>query len=453
MSAAGQRYAWLLLGALGCGRAQVEPGLVGCTTDLECKAPRLCVDGFCEDPRPVVGSGGTTGGVGGSSGAAASSAGAGTGGGAAGVAGTSMGGASTGGASASGGSAAYAGGVTVGGDPVRLEVNASAIAPDPVRGKLYAVVRGDAKMHASELVVIDAEHAVIEASVAVGPSPDTLAVSDDGTRLWVGLRGVGYNAPGTLREVDLTKWPPEPMSEYPVPGLYSEAEGIFVTGMTVLPGQPESLAVSITCSTCLFEVLVILDAGVPRPNRATSASPGDPVAGPPGYLFAFENSSTAFEFSTIRVDEAGASQTVSRGLIDGFDTRIYYDDGYVLASSGQVLDVSSPESPVRAGTFAYAGELVPHAEDSRVVMLSYAKEPNSSSNWAATNELVLRKLDLAAFRSELERPLAGRYGEVFDFVEVKPGLFAFIELRGHDSYPPDPRRGTIYLLAAPDVAD
>jgi hypothetical protein len=384
--------------------------------------------------------------------------GGGTGGSVGGFAGTSTGGASTGGAStggasASGGSAAYAGGVTVGGDPVRLDVNASAIAPDPVRGRLYAVVRGDSKVLASELVVIDAEHAVIETSVAVGPSPDTLAVSGDATRLWVGLRGVGFNAPGTLREVDLTRWPPEPMLEYPVPGLGYEAEGVFVTGMTVLPGQPDSVAISIKCGTCGPEELVILDAGVPRPNRATRASPGNPVAGPPGYLFAFDNSSTAFEFSTIRVEQDGASQFVNRGLIDGFDTRIYYDDGYVLASSGQVLDVRSPKSPVRSGTFTYAGELVPHVEDSRVVMLSYAKEPDISSTYAAMNELVLRRLELSAFRSELERPLAGRYAEVLDFVEVKPGLFAFIELRGHDNYPPDPRRGTVFLLTAPDIAD
>jgi hypothetical protein len=446
---AGKWLAGAVLGALGCGRTQTELGDFGCTTDLDCKGDRVCVEGSCED-RALPGANGGQSGAGGASSGAGSSSGGAAGAGARGAEGGMSSGGTPNGTGGSSGSA----GVEVGRDPVRLEVGASALAVDPVRGKLYAVVRSDAPAYANELVVIDAEHATIEASVPVGPEPNVLAISDDATRLWVGLRGIGYDASGTLREVDLTQWPPEPGRQYPVPSLsYHREGGTFAARLVVLPGRPESVAVSLDCSGCLLDELVVLDSGIPRPNRTSRESVPEVTAGPSGYLFAFNDEDTGHVFSTIVVDEAGATQTPYFGLIGGFANRIVYDAGYVVASSGHVLDVSVPESPIRIGTFAYEGEVVPHAERGEVVMLSYAVETSFRDTRNDTNPLVLRRLNLSSFRADLEKPLAGQYAEFFDFVEVKPGLFAFIDLKGEDYNSLNPKDSSVYLFAVPDVED
>jgi hypothetical protein len=316
--------------------------------------------------------------------------------------------------------------------PVRLDVGANALIADPVRGKLYAVVRSNAPSHANQLVVIDAEHAAIEASVLVGPEPDTLAISDDATTLWVGLRGIGFQDSGKIREVDLTQWPPAPGNEYAVPTMsYNPSGGTYAARMVVLPGRPESVALSLNCVGCGLHELVIVDAGNPRPNRATRTSASELTLGPPGYLFAFNDFDTGYDFSTITIDDAGANQSIHLGLISGFDNRIVYDESYVVASSGHVLDVSAPDSPLRIGTFAYEGEFILHAERAEALMLSYAQATKSFRDVREdTNPLVLRNLNLSTFRADREEPLAGKYAFVHDFVEVEPHLYAFIDRKG-----------------------
>ncbi|HVW25504.1 MAG TPA: hypothetical protein VHC69_09045 [Polyangiaceae bacterium] len=403
---------WLVgstLVVFGCGRTPVDSERVGCTTDRDCKGERICVQGSCEDRALPDASGGH------SSGGGAPAGGSSSGGATASV--------SSGGSSATGGAADSAVGVTVGRVPVRLDVGANALVVDPLRGKLYAVVRSDAPAHANELVVIDAQHAAIETSVPIGPEPDTLAISDDATRLWVGLHGIGYPASGKIREVDLTKWPPEPGNEYAVPALsYDPSAGAYAARMVVLPGRPESVGISLDCVSCGLEELVIVDAGIPRPNRASRDSASELTVGPPGYLFAFDDIDTGYEFSTITVDDAGATQSVHSGLIYGSDNKIAYGENYVVASSGHVLDVSSPDSPLRLGTFAYAGEFVLHAEHAEVLMLSYAIEASLRDTRDETNPLVFRSLNLSTFRADREEPLAGSYAFVHDLVEVTPDV-------------------------------
>jgi len=436
---------WLASAAflgLGCGRTAIEGFPDGCTTDLECKEGRICVNGSCEDSPVLVTSGGRSG-NGGSSSAAGGGHAAGAGaGGAAGVAG----GSATAGGSGDGGS-----GVTVGENPIRVDVGAVALAADPLRGRLYAIVGADAKAHANELVVIDPEHATILASVLIGPGPYLIAVSEDATRLWVGRRGPELGARGFIREVDLTTWPPEPGNEYAVPSLANHAEDTYAVGMAALPGRAESLALSLSCPGCGYSDFAVVDAGVPRPTDTEYTMAYQPTVGPPGFLFSFNDRSSSHEFSSARVDDSGVhDQILFHGLLDGFDTLIQYDAGFVIASSGQVLDVGAPESPVRAGTFAYQGEVVPHAERDKVVMLSYAEPPSFSSNYNLANSLILRLLRLSTFQADLERPLAGGYATVYEFVEAKPGIFAFIELRSIGVNPMSPA-SFVHLFAAPDV--
>jgi hypothetical protein len=164
------------------------------------------------------------------------------------------------------------------------------------------------------------------------------------------------------------------------------------------------------------------------------------------------NVSSSIKFlSTIAVDAIGATQTSHYGLVDGSTHDLVYVDDFVVTSSGHVVDVSSLESPFRAGTFAYEGEVVAHAGRGEVVMLSYAKPDSFRDTRTDTSAIVLRRLNLATFRADLEMPLAGLYAEIHDFVEVKPGLFAFINLWGIDFNSLYPLTANVCLFTAPDV--
>ena len=421
-----------------------------CSTEYDCS--QVCVFGDCLGSTPgsgdddygsgTYGSGGAYGSSG-SYGNSLSFGGSSASGGRA-SAGTSSGGAAGGatGAACAPGSAAE---LDVGMTPVCLGLHANALVADPVRGKLYAVIGKDDVLHPNELLVIDPEHASIEASVAIGSNPDALALSDDATRLWVGLHGSF-----SVREVDLTASPPAPGNEYPVPPLSFENQSVYAGSLVVLPGSTESIAISLRCEGCSAEVAV-MDAGTPRAKRTDEFSKLTP--GPTGYVFAYNDLSTGYDFATLALDASGPTATAIEGLIDGFGTDITYDAGYVFASSGQVLDVSTPDSPIRAGSFDYQGNLVPHAEQQKVVMLSYSPPADVFGTDHGTNTLALRELDLSAYREAFETPLAGQYSIVHDFVEVKPGLFAFIDAQDPTFVTSGSPKASLYLFRAPDFAE
>jgi hypothetical protein len=252
--------------------------------------------------------------------------------------------------------------------------------------------------------------------------------------------------------VDLTHWPPEPGNQYPVPPLSYEDEGVVAKSIVVLPGRPESVAISLDCPGCGPDELVVLDSGTPRPNRATRDSASVIVVGPPGYLFALDTADSGNQLSTIALDDAGATQTTFQELIRG-GWRIAYADDFVVATSGHVVDVSTPESAVRAGTFAYEGEVITRAGRSEVVMLSYAHPSTFVDTTTDVNELAFRRLNLTTFRADFEKPLAGLYAALHDFVEVKPGLFAFVDLWGQDFNSLNPLRANVVLFTAANVDD
>jgi hypothetical protein len=408
---------------------------------------RVCVFGDCLGATPLprdgqYGSGGTYGSGGSGAGGTGATSGGSSGQSSAGMA---SGGVPVGGATGAACAPGSAGELDVGMTPVCLGLHANALVADPVRGKLYAAIGEDDVAHANELLVIDPEHGSIEASIAIGSNPDALALSDDATRLWVGLHGSF-----SLREVDLTVSPPVPGNEYPVPALTFEDQGVYAMRLVVLPGTTESVALVLRCNGCSTEVAV-MDQGTPRTKHVSDFSKLTP--GPEGYVFAYNDLSTGYDFATLTLDESGPAANVVRGLIDGFDVEITYDAGYVFASSGQVLDVSAPDSPVRAGTFAYEGPLVPHAERQKVVMLSYSPPADLFSTDGGTNTLTLRELDLSAYRELFETPLAGQYTLVHDFVEVKPGLFAFIDSQDPFFVTSGKPKASLYLFRAPDFAE
>jgi len=331
-----------------------------------------------------------------------------------------------------------------------LDVEASALIADRSRGRVYALVMGGAAKYANELVVIDPESATVETSVFVGSEPDSLVLSDDATRLWVGLHGA-Y----AIREVDLTRWPPEPGAQYVVPRGPSVSRAAYAGAMIALAGEPESIAVALHNDgvSPSGAGVAVLDSGAPRENRVDHRPAITELSsGPPGYLFGVDDQQ---QLVSMVVDESGLADTRVGGLFRGGAGSLVYDQGFLFTSTGHVLDVSSPDAPALVGSFSGPGLIVSHAAESRVVMLSSVDDLSVEDPLAARYELFLRRLDISTLQHDLEWVLDGRFFDARDLVEPMPGYFAF----GNYQLPPyagDDQvfvRSAVVILAAPEFAE
>ena len=239
-------------------------------------------------------------------------------------------------------------------------VNPERMVADTTRRRIYATVGEDAAMHTDELVVVDVNSREVVGSVPAGSQPSALALSDDGSTLWVALDGSL-----SLQEFDVTTDPPTTLEAHALPTA-DLGESAVVRSMHVLAGTTQSVAMSLHRPgiSPSFSGVVVVESGVELPERAPGHTGASQLSsGPEGWLFGYNNAHSGFGFYTLRVDETGVAEQVEHsGLISGYGSDIVYGDGRVYATSGQVVDVSDPAAPVVAGTFPHTGRVLPLPE-------------------------------------------------------------------------------------------
>jgi hypothetical protein len=264
-----------------------------------------------------------------------------------------------------------------------LDVAANYMVADKQRKRLYVTVGGNAQRLPNRLLTIDPIENQIIHDVAIGSEPTTMAISDDASTLWVNLSGAA-----ALRRVDLTGDEPVAGDQFALPSACL-GEPCLADDMVVLPNTTGSVVTTLRLrgSTGTFGVMA-LDDGVARPMRIGSASAPSVLAlGPAGRVWGFNGADTGFEFSVISVDSAGLAMAKFVGLISGMYTDIAYADGLVFASSGDVVDVSSPTLPVRAGTFQQQGAVLPLSTHGEALMFSFMAGLGQSSTTLFVNKL------------------------------------------------------------------
>jgi hypothetical protein len=298
-----------------------------------------------------------------------------------------------------------------------LALDAKHLVADSKRKLLYATVGGTATMNPNSLVVIDPVSLSVKQAVTLGSDPSSLAMSDDGSTLWVGMDGAF-----AVRRVDLTTSPPTAGAQFTLPrGQFGDS--VAAGPLAVLPGAPASLAVSLHHwgYSPSFYGAVVLDNGAARAMMTPGHTGASRlVAGPTGWLFGFNNEHTGFGFYALKVGATGLTQTEHPGLIAGFDTDIVYAANRVYATSGEVVDVSAPDMPVRAGKFGFAGLVIPRAADGRVLMIS---APDSFNRTSA----MLRVLDPATFTQRSSATISGLSdARLWDAVDLGGDTVAFL---------------------------
>jgi hypothetical protein len=264
----------------------------------------------------------------------------------------------TGGASGTGGGGGGSGGAGgTGGAPdpcpgckfTTVEAYGRDMVHDPTRNLIYVASHASAPVHPSSIIVVDAATGAVLSSVPVGNDPQSLALSDDGSALWVGLLGEGRVrrlTPGATLV---------PGPAYSLPKLLTTGEASAPISVAVLPGHrrrsPSACKGTGSADYYGRRAVFILDDGQPRANFIQPPEVGASflVNGPPGRLLGVGDTSNLLVF---RLTAVGATLDSFGGLFGILNNTsdFIYSAGAAYASTGEVVDLTNPDAPLPAGS-------------------------------------------------------------------------------------------------------
>lgn len=335
---------------------------------------------------------------------------------------------------------------------------------DSGNGKVYASISGTAAAHPNTVAVINAASGVVESYIAVGSQPDVLALSSDGSFLYVGIddaSGVARIALSTNtvdQQFFLPTSPQSPQNHY------------HAGNIVPLPGLPQSVAVTLDYpgSYPLNDGIAVFDNGVQRPNRLGgsifnpvgtfnfSALTGSATA---GKLYAYDGFSA---FAQIIVDANGVTlgQTATLAAGTRLNNRMKFDpgSGLVYTIGGQIID---PVTLTVTGGFSFAlapysnaADVLPsHAENRVYFLIGSAAVYNSGTvTITAFDQTTLQQV------SSFSTPIAtgagapGIYNGLSDLFEISPTRFVFRSSTGVEFASPQTATSVTITPAKPTVA-
>jgi hypothetical protein len=204
-----------------------------------------------------------------------------------------------------------------------------------VDGLIYASIAGSAGEGLGNTIAgVDPTSGVIIKTIFVGSEPNRMALSSDGTQLFVGLNGAG-----AVRQVNLTT--ATAGIQFPLgggPGLYNPP--YTAQGLAVLPGQPNSVAVYGNNG-----VVTIFDSGVARAKTSTGLSiyfvqnSGSLSFGSSASTLYLNSQSTSANLYALTIDATGVTGATPLG--NGGGSTIQYDNSRLYLPTGAVLNAST----------------------------------------------------------------------------------------------------------------
>jgi uncharacterized repeat protein (TIGR01451 family) len=209
-----------------------------------------------------------------------------------------------------------------------VSLMANALVYDPVQQLLYASVPSIAGPALGNSVApVDPVTGIVGNPISVGSEPNKLALSSDGSVLWVGLDGGA-----AVRKVNLvTHTAGVKFSLGGGTGFYNPP--YTASALAVMPGHPSTLAV---CDSAGH--VAIYDDGIPRPAEVTSPSGAlngmafDPSG---ANLYGASNGYVSFTVGSTGITGA----TLLNSSVSSNDLR--YDNGRVYLTDGAVLDANT----------------------------------------------------------------------------------------------------------------
>jgi hypothetical protein len=179
---------------------------------------------------------------------------------------------------------------------------------------------------------IDPVTGTIMRQIWVGSNPRKLALSTDGTQLFVGLDGAG-----AVAQVDLTKG--AVVNQFSLgggPGVYNPP--YTATYLAAVPGEPNSVAVAVNGSYLGGTSVTIYDSGVSRARSSSGVGEGPLSFGSSASILYMANGTT---IEQLTVGSTGITAATALVTTSGSVTSIQYDSGQLYLSTGQVFKAST----------------------------------------------------------------------------------------------------------------
>jgi uncharacterized repeat protein (TIGR01451 family) len=261
---------------------------------------------------------------------------------------------------------------------------------------LYASVPSSAGPSlGNSIVPIDPYTGALGAPIFVGSEPGKIALSSDGSALWVALNGSA-----AVREVNLiARTAGLQIGLGGGTGLYNSPK--TATALAVMPGHPDTVAIAIPTSFTYSSVVTIYDSGIARTNAQSSNLPC--CSGILG--MAFDPTGTKLYeagsgYGVATVDSTGITATASLNAnVSTNDLRV--DNGRAYLTTGIILDANLG---TQLGVFSVAQNQTangPVAPDSSIGEGFVVTNPNFGSTFQ------INAYDLATFVLKGSFPVAG----------------------------------------------
>ncbi len=190
------------------------------------------------------------------------------------------------------------------GTVVKLPLVTSGLVFDRSRGVYYASVPAAAPSRGNSIATIDASSGAVRYPAAVGSNPAALAVSADGTALYVGLDGSGEVlrlALPSMQEVSRTR--------LPAPALWGQS---LTETLSVSPQDAGVVAVSMrrAGSSPRHAGVALIRNGVPQPQMTQEHTGSNLIAfaADGRWLFGYNNETTEFGLRRIEVLADGLAE-------------------------------------------------------------------------------------------------------------------------------------------------
>jgi hypothetical protein len=223
---------------------------------------------------------------------------------------------------------------------------------DPTRQKILASVPSSvAAPLGNSIAIIDPVSRSVVGSVPTAAEPDRLALSDDGTTLWIGV-----DASHSIQRVDMTTQTAG--AQFPL--ATSIFGPVVAQDIKIAPGSKDTIAVArgVPGLSPGNQGVTIFDNGVPRRDATPSFNQIDTIAfgASATILYGFNNETTEFGFRRMNVTPTGLTVQDVTPLPAGFGATLQFQNGLVYFNSGLVIDpTATPPAVVGAFPPARAG--------------------------------------------------------------------------------------------------
>lgn len=295
-------------------------------------------------------------------------------------------------------------------------VNTGAVV-DASRGLIYAAIPAAAGELGPSVVTINSTTFAIQSFASLSADPEMLALSDDGSRLYVALQGTTY----PILVLDTATGLPLRTLQAPLNFTQPYPPGLAV--MAVLPGKPDSLLTG--WANGYYYVVFDGDSAV--------QSYLDPYYGPASVAFTGPETFAGLDNSTSLVplyleqiaSDGSVSTKVTRDAVAPFEpSNIAYSGGKLFLAAGEVLDASSLSTVGNFPVDSPRGAVLPDLDHNSVYF----------ATGGATGPLTLEQFEAGAYtkKNDFPIPTDGVVSQFSAPVIIQIGATSFVKVTSTD---------------------